>query len=223
MLDFADLRRRMVDNQIRTADVTHRPLLVAIEELPRKVFLPEAAKPFAYSDQHLVVGEVEATGEKRWSLAPVLLARMLQAVEPVRGAKVLHVGCGTGYASGIFARLGAHVAALDEDASLIAAAERALATAGVRGVKTFVGPLDAGAPADSPFDVIFIEGAYEREPESLVAQLGEGGRLIGVAGLGRAAQVMLQVKTGGVLTGRAVFDASAPLLGRFAKKPEFAF
>ena len=132
------------------------------------------------------------------------------------------MGCGTGYASGIFARLGAHVVALDEDASLIAAAERALATAGVRGVKTFVGPLDAGA---HPFSLRrdLYRGAYEREPESLVAQLGEGGRLIGVAGLGRAAQVMLQVKTGEVLTGRAVFDASAPLLGRFAKKPEFAF
>ena len=130
------------------------PLLVAIEELPREVFLPRprSLSPIAISISWS--GKSKPQGEKRWSLAPVLLARMLQAVEPVRGAKVLHVGCGTGYASGIFARLGAHVVALDEDASLIAAAERALATAGVRGVKTFVGPLDAGAPANSPFDVI---------------------------------------------------------------------
>ena len=60
-------------------------------------------------------------------------------------------------------------------------------------------------------------------PEALVAQLADGGRLLGVAGVGRAAQVMLQVKTGDALTGRAVFDASAPLLRSFSRKPEFAF
>ena len=229
MLDFADLRRRMVDNQIRTADVTYRPVLAAIEELPRERFLPEAAKPFAYSDQHLVVGRVEATGESRYSLAPVLLARMVQALEPVQGDRVLHIACGTGYGSAVFAKLGAHVVALDEDAGLIATAERALAEAGISGVKTSVGLLFEGAPSEAPFDVIFIEGAYEREPETLVAQLAKGGRLLGVAGVGRAAQVMLKVKTGDALTGRealtgrAVFDASAPLLRSFAKKPEFAF
>ncbi len=229
MFDFADLRRRMVDNQIRTADVTYRPVLAAIEELPRECFLPEAAKPFAYSDQHLVVGRVEATGESRYSLAPVLLARMIQAVEPLQGDRVLHIACGTGYGSAVFAKLGAQVVALDEDAGLIATAERSLREAGVSGVKTRLGTLLEGARSEALFDVIFIEGAYEREPEALVAQLAPGGRLLGVSDVGRAAQVMLQVKTADALTGRealtgrAVFDASAPLLRAFAKKPEFAF
>ncbi len=229
MFDFADLRRRMVDNQIRTADVTYRPVLAAIEELPRECFLPEAAKPFAYSDQHLVVGRVEATGESRYSLAPVLLARMIQAVEPLQGDRVLHIACGTGYGSAVFAKLGAEVVALDEDAGLIATAERSLREAGVSGVKTRLGTLLEGARSEALFDVIFIEGAYEREPEALVAQLAPGGRLLGVSGVGRAAQVMLQVKTADALTGRealtgrAVFDAAAPLLRAFAKKPEFAF
>src|SRR5260370_36352975 len=96
MLDFADVRRRMVDSQIRTADVTHRALLAVMNELPREIFLPEAVKPFAYSDQHLEVGRIEATGEPRYALAPALVARMIQAVEPVQGSKVLHVACGTG-------------------------------------------------------------------------------------------------------------------------------
>ncbi|MBV9566831.1 MAG: protein-L-isoaspartate O-methyltransferase [Hyphomicrobiales bacterium] len=223
MPDFAELRRRMVDNQIRTADVTHRPLLAAIEDLPREGFLPEALKPFAYSDQHLPVGRIEARAESRYALAPVLVARMMQAVEPVEGAKVLHVACGTGYASAVFAKLGAHVVALDEDAVLMAAADRALAAAGAPGVKTLVGMLTEGAVAQAPFNVIFIEGSYEVAPRALLEQLAEGGRLLGVAGVGRAAQVMLQVKTGGMVTGRAVFDASAPLLQALAKKPEFAF
>jgi len=222
MVDYADSRRRMVDNQIRTADVTHRPLLAAIEALPREVFLPEEAKPFAYSDRHLEIGRIEATGETRYALAPVLLARLIQAVEPAQGAKVLHVACGTGYASGIFAALGAEVVSLEEDAKLIASAEAAFKEAGVTGASPTLGSLAAGAAAKAPFDIIFIEGAYQAEPASLLAQLAEGGRLIGVAGLGRAAQAMLQIKAGGAITGRAVFDASAPLLAPFAAKPAFA-
>ncbi|MBV9739544.1 MAG: protein-L-isoaspartate O-methyltransferase [Hyphomicrobiales bacterium] len=229
MLVFADLRRRMVDNQIRTADVTHRSILAAIEDLPREVFVPEAMKAFSYSDRHLAVGHVGSTGETRYSLAPVLLARMVQAAEPSSGEKILHIACGTGYGSAIFAKLGAYVVALDEDAGIIAAAERALAQAGVAAVRTLAGTLFDGAASEGPFDVIFIEGAYEREPETLVTQLAPGGRLIGVSGVGRAGQVMLQVKTRDALTGRealtgrAVFDASAPLLRSFAKKPEFVF
>jgi protein-L-isoaspartate(D-aspartate) O-methyltransferase len=223
MLDLTATRRRMVDNQIRTADVTHRPLLAALDELPREGFLPEPVKPFAYSDRHLEVGRIEATGELRYALAPVLIARMLQAIEPVQGSKVLHVACGTGYASAILAKLGAHVVALDEDAGLIGLAEAALAAAGISGVKLVTGPLAAGAPGEAPFDVIFIEGAYRKQSGALIAQLAEEGRLIGVEGTGRAGQVMLQVKSHGTMAGRAVFDASAPLLAPFAGEPEFAF
>jgi protein-L-isoaspartate(D-aspartate) O-methyltransferase len=223
MLDFAMNRRRMVDNQIRTADVTHRPLLAAFDEVPRERFVPEAAKPFAYSDRHLELGRVEASGETRYAIAPVLLARMLQAVEPAAGAKVLHVACGSGYGAAIMARLGASVTGLEQDPSLVAAAEAALTAAGVTGVKLVTGPLAEGVAAEGPFDIIIIEGAYEKEPTRLLAQLAEGGRLIGVEGLGRAAEAMLHVKAGGVVAGRPIFDAAAPLLAAFAAEPQFAF
>jgi protein-L-isoaspartate(D-aspartate) O-methyltransferase len=223
MLDFAANRRRMVDNQIRTADVTHRPLLAAFDSLAREEFLPEKLKAFAYSDRHLGIGRVEATGEERYALAPVLVARMLQAVEPLEGAKLLHVACGTGYAAAICAKLGAQVVALDEDPRLIEAAQKALVSAGISGVKTVIGSLPVGAATDAPFDVIFIEGAYRKQPAELVAQLAAGGRLIGVEGVGRAGQVMLQVKYAEKIAGRPVFDAAAPLLSSFAADPQFAF
>src|SRR5262249_29897186 len=142
-----------------------------------------------------------------YALAPVLLARMLQATEPVQGAKALHIACGTCYASAIMAKLGATVIALDEDRRLIELGEAALANAGVSGVKAMIGPLADGAAAEGPFDVIFIEGAYQKRPAKLISQLAEGGRLIGVQGVGRAAQVMLEVRSRGVSAGRAVFDA----------------
>jgi protein-L-isoaspartate(D-aspartate) O-methyltransferase len=223
MLDFAMNRRRMVDNQIRTADVTHRPLLAAFDELPREHFVPEAVKPFAYSDRHLELGQVEASGETRYAIAPVLLARLLQAVEPAAGAKALHVACGTAYGSAILARLGASVIGLEQAPGLVAAAEAALSAAGVSGVKLVSGPLAEGAATEGPFDIVIIEGSYQKEPARLLAQLAEGGRLIGIEGVGRAAEAMLHVKAGGVVAGRPIFDAAAPLLAAFAADPQFAF
>jgi len=222
MFDFAAARRRMVDNQIRTADVTDLSLIGIIDRLPRELFLPESMKPFAYSDQQLEIGQSEATGERRYALPPVLLARMMQAIVPVQGEKVLDLGCGTGYAAAIFALLGAKVVALDDEAKFIASAAASLSAAAVTGVKTMVGPLTNGAKGEAPFNLIFIEGAYEELPAALVEQLAENGRLIGVAGLGRAAQAMLHVKSEGRVAARPVFDGFAPLLGAFAKKPSFA-
>lgn len=223
MLDFAEARRRMVDNQIRTADVTHRALLAAFDALPREAFLPGAAKPFAYTDQCLELALCVETGERRFALPPALLARMIQAVEPVHMEKVLVVGCGTGYSCAVFAALGARVIGLDEDAEMIASAQAAMAAQSIAGVTMQVGSLRDGVPAQAPFDVIFIEGAYGELPKSYFDQLAENGRLIAVHGVGRAGEVVVFVKSDGVIGNRTVFDASAPLLGALAKAPAFTF
>ena len=40
MLNFEDLRIKMVDNQLRTTDVTDKPLLQAFLDVPREKFVP---------------------------------------------------------------------------------------------------------------------------------------------------------------------------------------
>jgi protein-L-isoaspartate(D-aspartate) O-methyltransferase len=44
-----------------------------------------------------------------------------------------------------------------------------------------------------------------------------------VQGGDQAAKAMLYLRTGGEVSGRAVFDAAAPVLPGFAKAPAFAF
>ena len=41
------------------------------------------------------------------------------------------------------------------------------------------GAFAQGWPAGAPYDVIFLNGAAERVPDRLLAQLAEGGRLVG--------------------------------------------
>src|SRR3712207_2717064 len=99
----------MVDSQLRTFDVNDLAVLAAFDEVPRERFVPQGRESLAYMDQHIQVTEGGEGGEPRFMLAPMILARMIQALDVTIGAKVLDVACGLGYSSAILSRLGCSV------------------------------------------------------------------------------------------------------------------
>jgi protein-L-isoaspartate(D-aspartate) O-methyltransferase len=220
MIDFAIARRAMVDSQLRPTDVTDREVLAAMLEVPREQFVPAELAGVAYLDRDLPVDP------KRALLKPMVLARMIQAAELKTGDRVLDVACGTGYSSAILARLSASVTALEDDADRARrcgdnlAKLTALGTGNVSGV---CGPLEAGWPAGAPYDVILVNGACETEPQGLLRQLNEGGRLIAIIGTGPVGKATLFRKDHGEIGSRTLFDAVAPALPAFAKAPSFVF
>jgi protein-L-isoaspartate(D-aspartate) O-methyltransferase len=216
MADFASLRRTMVDGQIRPADVTDLPLIQAMLEVPRERFAPAAQSGLAYLDLDLPVG----AGARRL-LKPMVLAKMLQALDLSEGVRVLDVGCATGYAAALMARLGASVTALEDDSALVEQARANLA--GLAEVSVAQGRLAEGHMAGAPYDAILVEGAIDVEPDTLCRQLADGGRLICIRGVGPAAKVTLYRRDGDDFTQRVVFDAAGPALPGFARPAAFAF
>ncbi len=93
----------------------------------------------------------------------------------------------------------------------------------MRNVTTVCGPLDAGWPALAPYDVILVNGTFEAEPQGLLRQFKEGGRLVGILGSRHAGKAMIYRMDRGEIGGRALFDASAPVLPAFVKAPAFVF
>jgi protein-L-isoaspartate(D-aspartate) O-methyltransferase len=139
---------------------------------------------------------------------------------------VLDVACGTGYSSAILARLVASVTALEDDADRSRRCGEIFAQLtplGTGNVTTVGGPLEAGWPAGAPYDAILVNGACETEPQGLIRQLNEGGRLIAVMGTGPIGKVTLFRKDHGEIGSRPLFDAAAPALPAFAKAPAFVF
>jgi protein-L-isoaspartate(D-aspartate) O-methyltransferase len=222
MLDFAKARRMMVDCQLRTFDVNDLAVLAAFDEVPRERFVPPGRESLAYMDQDLPVSEGRGSG-RRFMLAPMVLARMIQALELAPGDKVLDVACGLGYSSAVLARLGCAVIAREEGEDVAVQLRRHLAGAGIEGVTVAAGPLDRGYPDAAPYDGILVNGAVERRPEELLRQLADGGRLVCVEGRGRSARATVFVRSGDAYGSRPLFDAAAPVLPAFRAEPGFVF
>lgn len=220
---FAAERITMVDTQIRTNDVTHKPLLEALYAVPREAYSPPAARPLAYMDDPLPVERADGSRPTRSLLAPMLFARLAQLAALRESDKVLDVGAATGYSSAVLARLAASVVGLECSESLAGQARSALAAQGVANASIVTGPLEAGWAAEAPYDVIFINGSVSRIPEPLFAQLAEGGRLVAILAQTMNGKACLYQKTNGIVCGRPVFDAGAAQLPGFAEDLKFVF
>ena len=216
MTDFATRRTMMVDTQVRPSDVTKFPIIEAMLTSPREAFVPAGLREAAY------VGENLEIAPGRVVLDPRTLAKILDAVDISPSDLVLDVGCGLGYSSAVVARLAEAVIAVEEDAALVSEAERALAAHGVDNVVVITGPLAAGAAKHGPYDAILLQGAIETVPETLLAQLKDGGRIAAIFMSGALGTVRVGLKADGVVTWRSLFNASAPVLPGFAAQPAFA-
>jgi len=212
--ELALRRQNMVDCQLRTCDVTDQALLAALLDTPREAFVAPAFASMAYLDS-----DAPALGPGgRRLLSPRTLARLIQAAEVKAGDSVLDVAGGSGYSAAILASLGAKVVALETD---VGPAQSALA--GRPGVEIVAGRLEDGVSARAPYDVILVNGAFEERPAALIAQLAEGGRLVGVDASAGAPKAVLIEKVEGAASARTLFNASAPVLAVFQRTKSFAF
>ena len=219
MTNFALARRNMVDGQLRPNRINDAGLLAALGELPRERFLPEGLRSVAYADDDVPLGN------GRFMMEPMVLARLIQVLQPQAEDKALVAAAGLGYGAAILARLTKSVAAVETDAGLAATAAKTLQELGVSGVDPVAGPAEQGAAASAPYDIILIEGAVPEVPKAIADQLAEGGRLATVIAdpSGALGVAHLFVKQGGVVSGRPLFDAGTPSLPGFERPARFTF
>lgn len=219
----AELRRTMVERQLRPYDVTDVPLLERFMSVPRELFLPSNRSAVAYSD--LAVALKSASGRKRTLLPPLVLARMLQGGAPRPGEKALDIG-GAGYPAALLSGLVGEVVSLECDPELAARARDGLSAIGAENARVEIGPLEKGCAAAGPYDVIFVHGAVEIGLDALLAQLTPNGRLLAIVtpepGAGRHV-VRFERQSGQAAGCVSLLSANATVLDGFAKAPSFSF
>jgi len=227
MVDFERQRLTMVETQIRPNEVTETRLLAALRALPRERFVPPRLRTLAYMDEGIEVFPSIDGAPARFLLAPMVLARLVQLAAIAPQDTVLDIGCATGYSTAVLAQLGRTVVGLEPQPELAQAARAILPDVGIANAEIVEGPLAQGRPEMGPYDVILVNGALPELPETLVAQMNEGGRLAVIlsagANSGSQGKAYLFVKVGGEMSGVPHFDAGARPLPGFLPEPSFRF
>jgi protein-L-isoaspartate(D-aspartate) O-methyltransferase len=205
---YSSMRTAMVESQLRTSDVDDQRVIAVMAKVPREEFVPVERRAMTYVDRPIPLAGGRALN------APLVTGRLLKEAQIEVGDKVLLIGAATGYAAALLAELGAQVTAVEEEGG----AEIALP-----GVTVVRGPLEAGAPAGAPYDVLFIDGAVEEVPAALVQQLADGARVVtGVIDRG-VTRLCAGKVIGGVLGLSSLTDIEMVALPGFGAPKTFIF
>ena len=216
-MDSARARLNMINNQLRPNRVEDPRVLDAMAEVPRERFLPKALRGVAYADEDLPLPDGS------WLIEPLVLARLIQAAEIRPQDVVLVIGCTSGYAGAVLARLAGTVILVEPPAAA-EPVEALLDDLGVDNVVVVASEdLASGHPSQAPFDVILLVGSVARVPPALFEQIGESGRIAAVIDGGRIGKATLFTKLHGVVGRREVCDAQTPPCPGLDPRAGFAF
>ena len=171
---FARQRQQLVMH-LRRLGIGDERVLWAMEQVPRHLFVDAAYQHAAYEDRPLPIGQDQTISQ------PYIVARMTEALlgnsEPPP-QKVLEIGTGCGYQCAILALLVNQVYSIERLFGLLDQARRNLASLDIHNCTLRHGDGFAGWPEEAPFDGILVTAAPSSIPESLTAQLADGGRLV---------------------------------------------
>lgn len=212
---FTSMRRAMVESQLRTNDINDPAIIRAILSIPREDYVPAERRDTAYIDRPVPLCEGRALNP------PLATARLLIAASISSGQKVLLIGAATGYSAALISALGARVTAVESDPALAARARELLA--GRAQTTVIEGPLEAGFADNAPYDILFVDGAVEVMPDSLVEQLKVRGRAVFARAEQGVTRLCMGVRSAGGFGSSAFADSETVILPGFARPRDFAF
>ena len=217
MDNLAAGRDQMIAQQVRTWEVLDLRVLDAMQRVPRELFVPAAWRSLAYADCELPL----PCGKHM--LTPMLVGRMLQALEVEAGEQVLEVGTGSGYLSACLATMGARVSTLELHEELAKLARGNLLAAGIDGVEVLSAD-GATLAAESAYAAIVLTGSLPVYDARFERALKPGGRLFAVVGLAPVMEARLVRRLGaGEFRSVSLFETTLEALENVPVPPAFRF
>ena len=171
--------------ELRRAGITDTGILSAFEHVPRERFVPAAFADQAWEDTALPIGHGQTISQ------PTVVGRMLDALRPDAGLKVLEIGTGSGYQTAILSHVFRRVYSVEREARFLFGAQETLTDLKRYNVTARAGDGSLGWPEQAPFERIIVSAAAEEVPPLLWDQLAEGGILVAPLGEERGEQRLM--------------------------------
>ena len=209
-------RAQMISQQLRTWKVSHQEVLDVMAALPREEFVPDAYRDLAYADANIPIGHGQVM------LAPKLQGRLLQAVDPRPGDKVMEIGTGSGFLTACLSRLADSVHSLEIHSDFVDQARRRLDRLDVTNIS--LDTADALAiDFSKKYDVILVTGSVPEYDDRFERALTPGGRLAIVVGSSPLMEVLLVVRAGDHCAREVLFETDIPALSNVRQPESFVF
>lgn len=169
-MDFTAARTKLIDSF--SNEIRDKRVLEAMKRVPRELFVPPSARPFAYDDRPLPIGYNQTISQ------PYIIALMTQALELGGKEKVLEIGTGSGYQAAILAELASKVISVERFPALAEAAAGLLKELGYNNVSVRIAEETLGLKKEAPYDAIVVTAGAPSIPTELIEQLTFEGRLV---------------------------------------------
>jgi protein-L-isoaspartate(D-aspartate) O-methyltransferase len=178
-LDSQSVRARMVQ-RLQAQGLRCAPVIAALGEVPRHVFVDTALSAQAYEDTSLPIGLGQTISK------PSVVARMLSLLfeapgcspQALRLGRVLEIGTGCGYQAALLARMATTVISIERLHPLYEKARGNLAALPRANLRLVYGDGRLGHPPNAPYDAIVCAAGGEDLPQAWLDQLAIGGRLV---------------------------------------------
>jgi protein-L-isoaspartate(D-aspartate) O-methyltransferase len=170
----ARTRERLMET-LRAAGIGSESVLERIREVPRHLFVDEALASRAYENTVLPIGHGQTISQ------PYIVARMTEAliegqVLPI--PKVLEIGTGCGYQTAVLAAFARHIFGNERINGLLKQSRQRLRALRINNVSLRLADGFDGWQSQAPYQGILVAAAPAEVPDSLLAQLDDGGRLL---------------------------------------------
>lgn len=165
-------RNRLVQ-RLRDAGINNEEVLNVIASTPRHLFIDEALAHRAYEDTALPIGHGQTISQ------PYTVAKMTDLL--LKGGsvkKVLEIGTGSGYQTAVLSPLVDQLFSVERIAPLHERAKQRLSDLEYDNCQLSLSDGTWGWSDHAPYDGILAAAAPESVPDSLLAQLADGGRMV---------------------------------------------
>ena len=213
--DFS--RRQMVQQQVRSWDVSDPGVLQAMSELRREQFVPAGYEELAFADTEIPLPHGQGM------MKPIVEGRLLQALELRSEHNVLEIGTGTGFLTACLARLSAQVSSVDIFSEFIAMAKSNLADAGIENIELICMDATTDLPPGQ-FDAIAVTGSLPVFDTRFVDAVKPGGRLFVIVGDSPVMDARIVTRTSeNEWTTKSLFETDVTPLLNAPRPPAFSF